>query len=114
MGDVRAASYGHTLRGAVGLAMVHAGGIGKDGKPMVVEEEKRSEVDEGRSLGSGSGSSGSGGVGGGGSAITTGYRVVNKSFLSTGRWEVEINGQRYPCRVSMQPLYDPHNHRIKG
>ncbi len=46
VGDVRAASYGHSLGGAVGLAMVTA--------------------QEGH--------------------------VVNKNYLTQGKWEVEING----------------------
>ena len=90
MGDVRAASYGHTLRGAVGLAMVHAGGIGKDGKPVVSEEEG--------SLGGGGGSGGGGGDGSS-SGTGTGYRVVNKSFLATGRWEV-CNKLQQPCTAT--------------
>lgn len=69
VGDVRAASYGHTLGGAVGLAMITA--PDKEG-------------------------------------------VVNKNFLSTGTWEVEIAGQRYPCKVSLNPMYDPSNKQIKA
>ena len=68
VGDVRAASYGHTLGGAVGLAHVTA----PDGL------------------------------------------VVNKSFLTTGKWEVEVAGTRYPCALSLEPMYDPKNAQIKG
>eukprot|EP01124_Arcella_intermedia_P011758 TRINITY_DN18176_c0_g1_i1.p1 TRINITY_DN18176_c0_g1~~TRINITY_DN18176_c0_g1_i1.p1 ORF type:complete len:872 (-),score=147.40 TRINITY_DN18176_c0_g1_i1:72-2687(-) len=67
VGDVRAASYGHTLGGAVGLAMVTA--------PR--------------------------------------GQVVNKNFLTEGKWEVEVAGQRYPAKLSLNPLYDPNNKRIK-
>jgi heterotetrameric sarcosine oxidase gamma subunit len=59
VGYVRAASYGHTLGGAVGLAMV-AGDV------------------------------------------------------SGGDWTVEINGAEYPAKVSLRPLYDPTNTRIKA
>ena len=59
VGYVRAASYGHTLGGAVGLAMV-------------------------------------------------------RGDVSTGDWTVEINGAQYPAKVSLRPLYDPKNERIKA
>lgn len=68
VGDVRAASYGHTLGGAVGLAHITA--------------------DAGQ--------------------------VVNKQFLSEGRWEAEIAGAFYPCQLSLNPMYDPANKRIKA
>lgn len=65
--DVRAASYGHTLGGAVGLAMV--------------------EVEHGS--------------------------FVDKAYLDSGVWEVDIAGTRYPAEVSLKPMYDPSNARIK-
>ena len=68
VGDVRAASYGHSLGGAVGLAMITA------------------ENDQ----------------------------VVNKAYLTGGHWEVEIAGQRFPCKLSLNPMYDPNNKRIKA
>lgn len=39
---------------------------------------------------------------------------VNKDFVSTGKWEVDIAGIRYPIVVSLEPFYDPKNSRIKG
>ncbi len=66
VGYVRAASYGFTLGGAVGLVMVEAG------------------------------------------------EPVTNAYLSSGMWDIEIAGQRYPAGVSMRPLYDPDNMRIKG
>lgn len=68
VGDVRAASYGHTLGGAVGLALITA------------EEGK----------------------------------VVNKSYLTEGLWEVEIAGKKYNCKLSLNPMYDPNNKKIKA
>jgi len=68
VGYLRAASYGHTLGGAVGLAMVEP-------KPAV---------------------------------------TVDEAYLNAGRWEVDIAGRRYPCRVSLRPLYDPQMLRIKA
>jgi len=38
---------------------------------------------------------------------------INKAYLQGGHWEVEIAGSRYPVEVSLQPLYDPKNLRIK-
>ena len=67
VGYVRAASYGHTLGGAVGLAMIE-----------------------------------------GGSA------VVDAAFIEAGKWELEIAGARFPAKVSLKPLFDPENKKIKG
>jgi len=66
--DVRAASYGHTLGGAVGLAMI-----------------ERQDGD-----------------------------AVNAAFLKSGKWEVDIAGRVYPATLSLRPLYDPSNIRIKA
>jgi len=66
VGYVRAGSYGHTLGGAVGLAMIEAGA------------------------------------------------PITASWLSAGRWEVDIAGKRYPAEVSLRPLYDPEMQRIKA
>jgi len=59
VGYVRAGSYGHTLGGAVGLAMV-------------------------------------------------------TDWRADGEWTVEIAGRHYPANISLKPLYDPDNARIKG
>ncbi len=67
VGYVRAASYGHTLGAAVGLAMVDGGG-----------------------------------------------RAVDEAWIREGRWEVDIAGQKVPASVSLRPLFDPENKRIKG
>ena len=67
VGYVRAASYGHTLGGAVGLAMIEPKGVD----------------------------------------------AVDTAWLDAGRWEVEIAGRRWPCVVSLKPLYDPKGERIK-
>jgi len=67
VGYVRAASYGHTLGGAVGLAMVEG-----DGEPITNE------------------------------------------WLAAGEWTVDIGGCMYPACVSLRPLYDPDNSRIRS
>jgi len=66
VGYLRAASYGHSLGGAVGLAMVE--GHGQD---------------------------------------------ITPAWLAAGSWTVEINGAEHAATVSLRPLYDPANVRIR-
>ena len=68
-GYIRAASYGHTLGGAVGLAMIEA------------------------------------------SAVPGG--VIDQKAIDACTWDVEIAGTRYPATVSLRPLFDPENKKIK-
>jgi len=68
VGDIRAASYGHTLGGAVGLSMVKRG-----------NEQK-----------------------------------VTRKWLEQGQWQVNVAGSLYPIKVSLSPMYDPKNERIKA
>jgi heterotetrameric sarcosine oxidase gamma subunit len=65
VGYVRAASYGHTLGGAVGLAMVEAS------------------------------------------------VPIDKAWVESGEWTVDIAGRSFPVVASLRPLYDPANERIK-
>ena len=39
--------------------------------------------------------------------------LINKDYIQNGEWEVEIASQKYPCQISLAPLYDPKNLRIK-
>ena len=66
VGYVRAGSYGHTLGGAVGLAMVEA------------------------------------------------PEPITPDLVSASVWEVDIAGRRWPATVSLKPLYDPTNARIRA
>jgi 4-methylaminobutanoate oxidase (formaldehyde-forming) len=66
VGYVRSASYGFTVGGAVGLAMIEAD------------------------------------------------RPIDQAYLDAGRWEVEVGARRVPARVSLRPLYDPTNARIRA
>ncbi|KAL7577045.1 hypothetical protein ACA910_006787 [Epithemia clementina (nom. ined.)] len=68
-GDVRAASFGHTLGGAVGLSMLST-------------------------------------------AATTTKEPINKTFLNSGDWQVEIANSLYPCQLSLVPFYDPKSLRV--
>jgi 4-methylaminobutanoate oxidase (formaldehyde-forming) len=67
VGYVRAASYGHTLGGAVGLAMVDASG-----------------------------------------------EVLDNAWISQAEWTLEIGAGTFPALVSLRPLYDPTNSKIKA
>jgi len=71
VGDVRAATYGHSLGGAVGLALVTHPDSANGG-------------------------------------------VVNKKYLTTGNWQAEIAGKRYPIVLSLAPMYDEKNAKIKA
>jgi 4-methylaminobutanoate oxidase (formaldehyde-forming) len=67
VGYIRAASYGFTLGGAVGLAMVDAG-----------------------------------------------REPLDQSWIDSGDWSVEIGASVHPATVSLRPLYDPRNERIRS
>jgi 4-methylaminobutanoate oxidase (formaldehyde-forming) len=67
VGYVRAASYGWTLGGAVGLAMLDAGS-----EPLTAD------------------------------------------WLKAGTWTVDVAGTTYDAVVSLRPMYDPANERIKA
>jgi 4-methylaminobutanoate oxidase (formaldehyde-forming) len=66
VGYIRAASYGHTLGGAVGLAMVEAA------------------------------------------------EPVTAAWIDAGEWTVEIADGIHPAKVSLRPLFDPTNEKIKA
>ena len=72
VGDVRAASYGHTLGGAVALAHLR---LDEDDPEFVTKK------------------------------YVTG---------SDAQWEISVAGHKYPALVSLSPLYDPKNLRIKA
>jgi glycine cleavage system aminomethyltransferase T len=67
--DIRSASYGHTVKGGVGLTMLDS--------------------------------------------RATGGQLINKEYIDTASWEVEIAKERYPCQISLSSFYDPKNTRIK-
>ncbi len=66
LGYIRAASYGHTVGGAVGLAMI--------------------EADE----------------------------PIDQAYLDRGTWEVDVAGKAWPAVMSLRPLYDPTNEKVKA
>src|SRR3954470_7105165 len=84
VGYVRAGSYGFTVGGAVGLAMLEAG------EPLAQAWVARG--------------TGGGGVG---LAMVGGGEPLAQAWLDDGTWEVEIAGKSYPAMPSLKPLYDP-------
>ena len=52
-----------------------------------------------------------------GAAIGLGYvnhaDGVTPEYIQSGRYEIEVAGERIPARASLRPLYDPENERIK-
>jgi 4-methylaminobutanoate oxidase (formaldehyde-forming) len=71
VGYIRAASYGHTLGGAVGLAMVDT-------------------------------------------ALAGTAEPLTQAWIDAADWTVEIAGAVHPVTVSLRPLYDPTNARIRA
>ena len=39
--------------------------------------------------------------------------VVSADWVKSGSYEVNVGGQLYPISVSLRPLYDPTNERIR-
>jgi glycine cleavage system T protein len=39
--------------------------------------------------------------------------AVDADFLGTGRYEIEVAGERLPAEASLRPFYDPSNRRVK-
>jgi 4-methylaminobutanoate oxidase (formaldehyde-forming) len=38
---------------------------------------------------------------------------VTPDWLTSGRWEIDIAGTRYPAEVSLRPMYDPTSARVR-
>ncbi|HEY2793436.1 MAG TPA: FAD-dependent oxidoreductase [Micromonosporaceae bacterium] len=70
VGYIRAASYGHTLGGSVGLAMIDT-------------------------------------------ALAGEAQPLNLAWIEAGEWTVEIADGIHPATVSIRPLFDPTNEKIK-
>jgi glycine cleavage system aminomethyltransferase T/glycine/D-amino acid oxidase-like deaminating enzyme len=43
-----------------------------------------------------------------------GGEPVDQAYLDSGKWDIEINGKRYPAKPSLKPLFDPDNSKIKA
>ena len=38
---------------------------------------------------------------------------ITTKYIKSGDYEVEIDGERYPAKISLQPLYDPKFERVR-
>ena len=41
------------------------------------------------------------------------FQVANRLFVGTGKYEIEVAGERIPALASLQPWYDPKSFRVK-
>ncbi len=52
-----------------------------------------------------------------GAAVGLGYvndaEGVDAEFVNSGRYEIEVAGQRIPAKASLHPMYDPRSSRIR-
>jgi glycine cleavage system aminomethyltransferase T len=39
--------------------------------------------------------------------------VIDADWINAGNYQVNVGGQLYPVSVSLKPLYDPTNERIR-
>jgi 4-methylaminobutanoate oxidase (formaldehyde-forming) len=39
---------------------------------------------------------------------------VTAEYINSGKFEIEVNGVRYPAKASLQPMYDPKGLRVKS
>jgi 4-methylaminobutanoate oxidase (formaldehyde-forming) len=49
-----------------------------------------------------------------GLAIVEREHDITDDWLASGTWELDIVGERYPARISLEPMYDPKRLRIKA
>ena len=53
-----------------------------------------------------------------GGAVGLGYvnhaDGVNPEFVRSGRYEIEVGGERIPAVASLRPMYDPKSTRIRA
>jgi len=40
--------------------------------------------------------------------------VVTSDYIKSGRYEIDIAGERYPAKVSLRPMYDPKLERVRS
>jgi 4-methylaminobutanoate oxidase (formaldehyde-forming) len=40
--------------------------------------------------------------------------AITADYVASGKFEIDINGVRYPARASLKPMYDPNNERVKS
>lgn len=116
VGDVRAASYGHTLGGAVGactfVRMNHCSGA-----PLTLRLRPACGARYDRVLLLRGGMFESGllcFIACAGLSMVETDEPITSKWIASGTWEVDIAGRRYPARASLRPMYDPKNEKIKA
>jgi len=45
---------------------------------------------------------------------STSGEKINKKYIESGQWQVQIADRVYPASVSLKPMYDPTNETIKA
>jgi 4-methylaminobutanoate oxidase (formaldehyde-forming) len=40
--------------------------------------------------------------------------AITRDYVTSGRWEIEIAGDRHPASASLRPLYDPKGERVRS
>jgi 4-methylaminobutanoate oxidase (formaldehyde-forming) len=48
-----------------------------------------------------------------GMGYVSGDARIDAEFISSGTYEIEIAGRRYPATASLRPFYDPKSERIR-
>ena len=46
--------------------------------------------------------------------VGRGDAPLTKKYFESGNWEVDVAGVRHPATVSLAPMYDPKNAKIKA
>jgi glycine cleavage system aminomethyltransferase T/glycine/D-amino acid oxidase-like deaminating enzyme len=49
-----------------------------------------------------------------GLVMVEGNEPVTPQYLSEGNWEIEVAGSLYKCELSIKPMFDPENKKIKA
>jgi len=45
--------------------------------------------------------------------VQSGGEIVDPAFVRSGRYEIEVAGERVPAEITLQPFYDPSGRRVK-
>lgn len=45
--------------------------------------------------------------------VQSGGEIVDPAFVGSGRYEIEVAGERVPAEITLQPFYDPSSRRVK-
>ena len=128
VGTVRSGSYGHTLDGAIGLAMIDLNTPQYQFNDDVTSSKGKCDNNTNASSNNASSNTNTNNASTEATVISTSpesdsnhinntatppLQVINQEYIQSGLWEVEVGNTRYPILLSLSPLYDPLNIRIK-